>query len=82
MLKYTNIFVGPPKIISNHTQFGSQGDTVNIECAAFSVPRIDNIIWTFDGKEIDSVHDQVTYLDIVLPRVQLKFNYNIYLSIN
>ncbi|KAF9799007.1 hypothetical protein SFRURICE_011646, partial [Spodoptera frugiperda] len=54
-----SVFIkGPPKIISNQTQFGSQGDTVNIECAAFAVPRIDNIIWTFDGKEIDSIHDQ------------------------
>ncbi|XP_047541036.1 irregular chiasm C-roughest protein-like isoform X1 [Vanessa atalanta] len=54
-----SIFIkGPPKIISNHTQFGSQGDTVNIECAAFAVPRIDNIVWTFEGKEIDTIHDQ------------------------
>ncbi|XP_047509319.1 irregular chiasm C-roughest protein-like [Pieris napi] len=54
-----SIFIkGPPKIISNHTQFGSQGDTVNIECAAFAVPKIDNIVWTFEGKEIDGVHDQ------------------------
>ncbi|XP_072933890.1 irregular chiasm C-roughest protein-like [Epargyreus clarus] len=54
-----SIFIkGPPKIISNHTQFGSQGDTVNIECAAFSVPRIDSISWTFEGKEIDAIHDQ------------------------
>ncbi|XP_032524500.2 irregular chiasm C-roughest protein-like [Danaus plexippus] len=54
-----SIFIkGPPKIISNHTQFGSQGDTVNIECAAFAVPRIDSIVWTFEGKEIDSLHDQ------------------------
>ncbi|XP_053620769.1 irregular chiasm C-roughest protein-like isoform X2 [Plodia interpunctella] len=54
-----SVFIkGPPKIISNNTQFGTQGDTVNIECAAFSIPRIDNIIWTFEGKEIDSIHDQ------------------------
>ncbi|CAH2098731.1 unnamed protein product [Euphydryas editha] len=54
-----SVFIkGPPKIISNHTQFGSQGDTVNIECAAFAVPRIDNIVWTFDGREIDTIHDQ------------------------
>ncbi|XP_052743117.1 irregular chiasm C-roughest protein isoform X2 [Bicyclus anynana] len=53
-----SIFIkGPPKIISNHTQFGSQGDTVNIECAAFSVPRIDTIVWTYEDKEIDTVHD-------------------------
>lgn len=56
------LVIGPPKIISNHTQFGSQGDTVNIECAAFAVPRIDNIVWTFDGKEIDTIHDQVRHL--------------------
>ncbi|XP_050679534.1 irregular chiasm C-roughest protein-like isoform X1 [Leptidea sinapis] len=49
---------GPPNILSNNTQFGSQGDTVNIECAAFAVPSIDNIVWTFEGKEIDGVHDQ------------------------
>ncbi|XP_013178589.1 PREDICTED: irregular chiasm C-roughest protein-like [Papilio xuthus] len=49
---------GPPKIISNQTQFGSQGDSVNIECAAFSVPRIDNIYWSFEDKDIDAVHDQ------------------------
>ncbi|KAJ8706062.1 hypothetical protein PYW07_010839 [Mythimna separata] len=54
-----SVFIkGPPKIISNQTQFGNQGDTVNIECAAFAVPRIDNIIWTFDGIEIDAIHDQ------------------------
>ncbi|CAG4974936.1 unnamed protein product [Colias eurytheme] len=54
-----SIFIkGPPKILSNATQFGSQGDTVNIECAAFAVPKIDNIVWTFEGKEIDGVHDQ------------------------
>ncbi|KAI8433732.1 hypothetical protein MSG28_015719 [Choristoneura fumiferana] len=54
-----SIFIkGPPKILSNYTQFGSQGDSVKIECAAFSVPRIDSIVWTFDGKEIDSIHDQ------------------------
>ncbi|KAM3968931.1 irregular chiasm C-roughest protein-like [Aphomia sociella] len=49
---------GPPKIISNQTQFSSQGDTMYIECAAISIPRIDFIIWTFEGREIDSIHDQ------------------------
>ncbi|XP_031765183.2 irregular chiasm C-roughest protein-like [Galleria mellonella] len=54
-----SVFIkGPPKILSNQTQFGSQGDIVNIECAAFSIPRIDNIIWTFEGREIDTIHDQ------------------------
>ncbi|XP_038217087.1 irregular chiasm C-roughest protein-like isoform X2 [Zerene cesonia] len=54
-----SIFIkGPPKILSNATQFGSQGDTVNIVCAAFAVPKIDNIVWTFEGREIDGVHDQ------------------------
>ncbi|XP_041985812.1 irregular chiasm C-roughest protein-like isoform X2 [Aricia agestis] len=54
-----SIFIkGPPKILSNNTQFGSQGDAVHIECAAFSVPKIDNIVWTFEGKEIDTLHDQ------------------------
>lgn len=59
------LFSGPPKILSNHTQFGSQGDTVNIECAAFAIPRIDSIVWTFDGKDIDSLHDQVSGVEDV-----------------
>ncbi|XP_013197490.1 irregular chiasm C-roughest protein [Amyelois transitella] len=54
-----SVFIkGPPKILSNNTQFGTQGDTVNIECAAFSIPRIDSIVWTFEGREIDTIHDQ------------------------
>lgn len=64
-----NLFPGPPKILSNHTQFGSQGDTVNIECAAFAIPRIESIVWTFDGKEIDSLHDQVS--DVKTVKFQL-----------
>ncbi|GBP87754.1 Irregular chiasm C-roughest protein [Eumeta japonica] len=49
---------GPPKILSNRTQFGTQGDSVKVECAAFAIPRLESIVWLFDGKEIDSLHDQ------------------------
>ncbi|KAJ0170539.1 hypothetical protein K1T71_013910 [Dendrolimus kikuchii] len=49
---------GPPRILSNQTQFGIQGDTVNIECASFAVPKLENIVWTFDGREIDALRDQ------------------------
>ncbi|CAG9116266.1 unnamed protein product [Plutella xylostella] len=50
---------GPPKILSNRTQFGSPGAAVRLECAALAVPRVDSIVWTYRGQEIDTIHDQV-----------------------
>ncbi|XP_028040413.1 irregular chiasm C-roughest protein-like [Bombyx mandarina] len=49
---------GPPKIMSNLTQYGIEGDTVRIECISFSVPRPDFVMWTFGGHEITSFHNQ------------------------
>ncbi|XP_041985814.1 irregular chiasm C-roughest protein-like [Aricia agestis] len=48
---------GPPKIRSNRTQYGVEGDSVRIECISFSVPKPDLVIWTYGGNEINSFHD-------------------------
>ncbi|XP_045457290.1 irregular chiasm C-roughest protein-like [Melitaea cinxia] len=52
---------GPPKIMSNKTQYGVEGGSVHIECLSFSVPKPDLVIWNFAGNEIDSFnnHDYV-----------------------
>ncbi|KAL4707062.1 hypothetical protein ACJJTC_011388 [Scirpophaga incertulas] len=53
------VFVrGPPKILSNETQFGVEGDSVRIECISFSVPKPDLVMWTFGGSEINAFHNQ------------------------
>ncbi|CAH2061857.1 unnamed protein product, partial [Iphiclides podalirius] len=52
------VFVkGPPKIVSNRTQYGVEGDSVKIECISFSVPKPDFMIWTYGGNEINSFHN-------------------------
>ncbi|XP_047509696.1 irregular chiasm C-roughest protein-like isoform X1 [Pieris napi] len=52
------IFIkGQPKILSNRTQVGSEGETVSIECEALSVPKPDDIRWYFEGKEINFIQD-------------------------
>ncbi|XP_045507832.1 irregular chiasm C-roughest protein-like isoform X1 [Colias croceus] len=52
------IFIkGPPKILSNRTQVGIEGEKVSIECEALSVPRPDDVRWYFEGKEINFIQD-------------------------
>ncbi|CAH2098740.1 unnamed protein product [Euphydryas editha] len=52
------IFIkGLPKIISNRTQLGSEGEKATVECEALSVPRPDDIRWYFEGKEISVIQD-------------------------
>ncbi|CAH2987446.1 unnamed protein product [Chilo suppressalis] len=53
------IFVrGPPKIMSNNTQYGVEGDSVRVECVSFSVPKPDIIMWSFGGREINVFNNQ------------------------
>ncbi|XP_063543466.1 irregular chiasm C-roughest protein-like [Cydia strobilella] len=49
---------GPPKIMSNQTQYGVEGDSVRIECISFSVPKPDYVLWSFGGNEINSFYNQ------------------------
>ncbi len=45
---------GPPSITSSKRQFGVPGETVQIECAAYSIPKVKHILWTHNGREIIS----------------------------
>ncbi|XP_072933879.1 irregular chiasm C-roughest protein-like isoform X2 [Epargyreus clarus] len=62
------IFIkGPPKILSNRTQFGSEGENVRIECVALSVPKSDDVTWYFEGREISVIRDPdyATLVDVL-----------------
>lgn len=48
---------GPPSITSPKKQFGVPGETVQIECVAFSIPKVKHILWSHNGKEINSSQD-------------------------
>lgn len=45
---------GPPSITSSKKQFGVPGETVQIECAAFSIPKVKHILWSHNGQEINT----------------------------
>jgi Immunoglobulin domain len=54
----TNIYLkGPPSITSTKKQFGIPGETVQIECVAFSIPKARHIQWSYNGREINSSQD-------------------------
>ncbi|XP_063630500.1 irregular chiasm C-roughest protein-like isoform X2 [Cydia splendana] len=48
---------GPPKILSNRTQFGAEGEMVTIDCVFLSVPKSFDIIWYFEGREIKPIEN-------------------------
>lgn len=48
---------GPPSITSTKKQFGIPGETVQIECVAFSIPKPRHIVWSYNGREINSSQD-------------------------
>lgn len=53
-----NIYLkGPPSITSTKKQFGIPGETVQIECVAFSIPKARHIRWSHNGREINSTPD-------------------------
>lgn len=47
-----------PQISSPAQQFGVRGDTLRLECSAFSVPKARHISWSFNGREIDTQTDR------------------------
>ncbi|XP_017112772.1 irregular chiasm C-roughest protein [Drosophila elegans] len=42
-----------PKITSHKVQFGGVGGRVKIDCLAFSIPKAEHILWSFEGKIIN-----------------------------
>lgn len=47
-----------PKIESPSKQYGAKGDTLRLECVAFSVPKARHISWSFNGIEINTMSDR------------------------
>lgn len=46
-----------PSIASAHRQYGLVGDTAQVHCVAFSVPKARHVMWTFNGREINGSND-------------------------
>jgi hypothetical protein len=66
---------GPPSIISHKTQFGVIGDTVRVECTAFSIPPPIKVIWSFKGDDIalDNSRDYSVCLNNLQYKVQFAY---------
>lgn len=57
-----------PAIASAQRQFGLVGDTAQVSCVAFSVPKAKQVVWTFNGREINTSNDNnVSVLEDPLP---------------
>lgn len=48
---------GPPTITSSRRQFGTPGETIRVECIAFSIPKARHVSWTFNGRDINSTFE-------------------------
>lgn len=44
---------GPPKVVSQRVQVGTEGDTVRLECRTQSIPKPERISWFHHAREID-----------------------------
>lgn len=47
---------GRPLIQKNSIQYGLIGDSVRLECSAFSVPSPEKATWSFNGQIIEPNH--------------------------
>lgn len=47
----------PPTITSPTRQHGLVGDTAQVHCIAFSVPKARRVTWSLNGQEINPNHD-------------------------
>uniref|UniRef100_A0A182M1Q9 Ig-like domain-containing protein n=1 Tax=Anopheles culicifacies TaxID=139723 RepID=A0A182M1Q9_9DIPT len=48
---------GPPTIRSPRQQYGSVNDNSQIQCDAISIPKAKQVIWTYNGLEVNSEND-------------------------
>lgn len=53
--------------MSHRTQFGIEGDNVRVECTAYSIPAPERVVWTFNGREVDSNGQDYSILEDPLP---------------
>uniref|UniRef100_A0A182J1W2 Ig-like domain-containing protein n=1 Tax=Anopheles atroparvus TaxID=41427 RepID=A0A182J1W2_ANOAO len=45
---------GPPAITSPRQQFGTVHDRAQLECVASSIPRPRNVLWSFNGRDLNA----------------------------
>uniref|UniRef100_A0A182R0F3 Ig-like domain-containing protein n=1 Tax=Anopheles farauti TaxID=69004 RepID=A0A182R0F3_9DIPT len=48
---------GPPAIRSPRQQYGSVNDNSQLQCDAISIPKARQVIWTYNGLEVNSEND-------------------------
>ena len=53
----------PPTILSPRQQYGARGDTLRLECSAFSVPKARLISWSYNGREINTAERDYSILE-------------------
>ncbi|KAK7580395.1 hypothetical protein V9T40_001024 [Parthenolecanium corni] len=58
---------GRPLIQKNSIQYGLIGDSVRLECSAFSVPSPEKATWSFNGQIIEPNHLDYSVIDDPLP---------------
>ncbi|KAH8416396.1 hypothetical protein KR222_001578 [Zaprionus bogoriensis] len=46
-----------PIITSHKAQFGAVGSRAKLDCSAFSIPKAEHILWSFEGKPINMSSD-------------------------
>lgn len=69
IVAFASVFLkGPPSITSPRRQYGIVGDSIRIECTAFSVPKARHVSWTYQGHEIiANSNSDYTILEEPLP---------------
>lgn len=58
---------GKPTITSTRRQFGTLGESTQIECVAFSIPKARFVIWSFKGHDISNSSDEFQIQEDALP---------------
>lgn len=50
---------GAPTITSARRQFGTPGESVALECIAFSIPKARFVSWSFNGHDINNASNEL-----------------------
>ena len=58
---------GPPRITSARRQFGFAGESVSLECTAFSIPKARFVSWSFNGHDINNTSSEFRIKEEILP---------------
>lgn len=58
---------GPPTITSARRQFGTPGESVALECIAFSIPKARFVSWSYNGHDINNASNEFRIQEEMLP---------------